>query len=92
MKDIPFYRKPIRGPRAQMYLQVGVATSIFLSFVVAPVWYEFLVNYKKRYLIKEDPMIVNQSDYIQRQVYMKRLELRELAQKLIQEEEKNNKK
>ena len=92
MKDIPFYRKPIVGAKGQMYLQIGVGTSILLSFVVAPVWYDFLVNYKRKYLKKDDPMIVNQSDYIQRQVYMKRLELRELAQKLIKEEEKNNKK
>lgn len=83
------YKKPIKGSKGQLYLQLGVATSIFLSFVVAPVWYEFLIDYKKKFAVKEE--ILNKNE-IQYKVYQKRLELRELAKKLILEEKNKVKK
>jgi hypothetical protein len=83
---VPWYRKPIKGSKGQLYLQLGVATSLFLSFVIAPVWYEFLIDYKKKWLVN-DATVVDKNE-IQYKVYQKRLELRELAQKLIEENKK----
>lgn len=76
--------RPIKGAKGQLYLQLGVATSMFLSFVVAPVWYEAIVKYRKKFIKNDD--LINNREYIHNQVYLKRLELRELAQKLLAEE------
>jgi hypothetical protein len=87
--ELPWYKKPIKGARAQKLLQISFGTSIFLSLVVAPMWYEYLTAYKTKKWITTE---YDNTEYIQKQVYKKRLELRELAQKLIEEEKKKVKK
>ena len=87
--ELPWYKKPIKGARAQKLLQISFGTSIFLSLVVAPMWYEYLIAYKTKKWITTE---YDNTEYIQKQVYKKRLELRELAQKLIEEEKKKVKK
>ena len=87
--ELPWYKKPIKGARAQKLLQISFGTSIFLSLVVAPMWYEYLIAYKTKKWITTE---YDNTEYIQKQVYKKRLELRELAKKLIEEEKKKVKK
>ena len=88
VNELPWYRKPIRGAKAQKLIQISFGTSIFLTLVVAPMWYEYIIAYKtKKWVTTEH----DTSDYIQKQVLKKRLELRELAQKLIKEENSKKK-
>lgn len=87
-EELPWYRKPIKGARAQKLYQFSFGISIFLSLVVAPMWYEYIIAYKSKKWITTE---YDNSEYLQKQVYKKRLELRELAQKLIQEENSKKK-
>ena len=69
---IPWYKKVYKGAKAQKLWQVSIGSSVFLTFVVLPVWVEYLTALKdKRFIGKS-----SSNNNIQQMVYEKRIELR----------------
>lgn len=84
-KAVPFYRKKYYGAKAQKMWQIGFGIGAFVTFVLAPAWFDYWMEYTKDKNHYSSSPLNHRTD-LQKMVYEKRLEHRRILQELNEKE------
>ena len=78
-QSTPFYKKKFYGAKAQRMWQIGMGVGVFFTFVLAPAWFDYWMEYQKEKNNYINTKSTHRTD-LQQRVYDKRIEFRKILQ------------